>query len=143
MYSGDYKAVCYQCSFEGSREVTRCPVCKFALILEPENTPAGGRRLASILSRPTVREGGPPLPGVDAEKRQAQLRAERRRVRRASSISATTTQHARPTTQPLVGSTSMASEAHRSPWQTVKYTFLCVSAVAAGVVAAALQTGSL
>lgn len=144
MSSGDYKAVCYQCSFEGERDATRCPVCRFPLILEPENTPPGGRRVTQILSRSSVREGGPLLPGVDAEKRQAQIRAEQRRaVRRTTSPPS---QPAMPTQQLAHAALSAhaaqaAVETDGRGWQALKYTFLCATAVVAGVIAAALQTG--
>ena len=76
MYAVAYKGVCYQCSYEGRTDTSCCPVCRFPLIMEPENTPPGGFRLNDILDRPTLREGAPPLPGVDPGKRKAQLMAE-------------------------------------------------------------------
>jgi hypothetical protein len=154
MYAVAYKGVCYQCSYEGRTDASAsvCPVCRFPLIMEPENTPPGGFRLADILDRPTVREGAPPLPGVDPGKRKAQLMAEARRER----MRAISERHL--IDQPSVEHTSLVRA--RAPqrlvphpddvldglpverkWIALRYTVLCVSAVVVGILAAALQSG--
>ena len=151
MYSATFKSVCYQCSYEARGESSRCPVCKFPMILEPENTPPGGQRLEDILARATVRDGGPPLPGVDAGKRKAQLLAEARRERRATaraaSSSGASAQPTRPrqTTRRDLPLPAPADERMELPIsrgiRAVKYGLLCASALAAGVALAALQSG--
>ena len=142
MYSSSYKAVCYQCSYEGHGQPTHCPVCNFPVILERENTPPGGRRLSDIFSRGSVQAGAPPLPGVDPQKRQAQLMAEARRARlaekRPPQVSATPeapAHEAAPREAP--------APARRSWLGALKVTLLCASAIAAGVLAAALQSSVL
>jgi hypothetical protein len=142
MYSAPFKSVCYQCSFEGRGEASRCPVCRFPMILEPENTPPGGQRLEDILARASVRDGGPPLPGVDAGKRKAQLLAEARRERRATARAAPG-QRRKATTRrelPLRAPTEVELPIRRGI-RAIKYGLLCASALAVGVVAAALQSG--
>jgi len=146
MYSPTYKAVCYQCSYEGREQGTRCPVCKFPLILEPETTPPGGRRLEDILARGTIRDGGPPLPGVDAGKRKAQLMAEARRERLAAARARARSKAAsRPVTArlplPPPDDDGDVSLPVRRGWVAIKYGLLCASALVVGVAAAALQAG--
>ncbi len=145
MSSGLYKAVCYRCSYEGMGAANRCPVCQFPMILEPESTPPGGRRLEEIFARESVADGAPPLPGVHAEKRKAQIMAEARRER-------LTTQRTRkldlPLPAPASGSLGLLDSTasvkiprfRNSP---LKLALFCASAVAAGVVAAALQSGAI
>ena len=165
MYAVAYKAVCYQCSYEGRTDTSVCPVCRFPLIMEPENTPPGGFRLEDILDRKTVRDGAPPLPGVDPGTRKAQLRAEERKERlRAISdrqheasavVEHTSLVRVRPPRrQPLV----QVPQPHLQrvvphpddvmdglpvarSWVALRYAVLCISAVAAGILAAALQSG--
>lgn len=163
MYAVAYKGVCYQCSYEGRTDTSSCPVCRFPLIMEPENTPPGGFRLEDILDRPTVRDGAPPLPGVDPGKRKAQLMAEARkeRMRAVSESPPVATAPDEPTTivrvrpprrQPM----QEVPQPHLSRvvphpddvldglperrWVALRYTVLCVSAVAAGILAAVLQS---
>ena len=164
MYAVAYKGVCYQCSYEGRTDTSACPVCRFPLIMEPENTPPGGFRLEDILDRPTLRDGAPPLPGVDPGKRKAQLNAEarRERMRAVSESPPVATSPAEPTTivrvrpsrrQPM----QEVPQPHLSRmvphpdevldglpaerrWVALRYTVLCVSAVAAGILAAVLQS---
>ncbi len=165
MYAVAYKGVCYQCSYEGRTDTSCCPVCRFPLIMEPENTPPGGFRLEDILDRPTVREGAPPLPGVDPGKRKAQIMAEARKERMrviagrqgdaGPADEPTVLVRARPPRrQPLV----QVPQPHlqrvvphpddvmdglpvNRTWVALRYTVLCVSAVAVGILAAALQAG--
>lgn len=145
MSSGLYKAVCYRCSYEGAGGAQRCPACQFPIILEPEGTPPRGRRLNDIFSRESVREGAPPLPGVHAEKRKAQILAEARRERIA-------THERRKLELPLPAPSSVATldslelESFKIPrfrTSPLKLALFCASAVAAGVLAAALQSGAL
>ena len=163
MYAVAYKGVCYQCSYEGRTDTSCCPVCRFPLIMEPENTPPGGFRLNEILDRPTLREGAPPLPGVDPGKRKAQIMAEARRERMRS-ISAQ--QHAASSALEHTSLVRIRPERRQRAavpppqaqrvvphpddvldglpvdrrWVALRYTVLCVSAVAAGILAAALQS---
>ena len=163
MKSVTFKAVCYQCSYQGPSETSLCPVCSFPVILEPENTPPGGFRLEDILARDRVRgDTAPPLPGVDPVKRQAQIKAEERRERRVSQLrsahldaqvaqvqaqvaAAMQVQVRLPVAPPMFeharrhvrGGTSVET---RSWGKRVAIGVLCASALAAGVLAAALQS---
>lgn len=119
------KAVCYKCSYVGRADGSCCPECSFPLIFEPEKTPAGGTRLEDIFARTSVHIGAPPLPGVDAEPRKAQLLAEARK-RRAT----------RRATTP-----SPAAQAKKSRRHALKVALVCLSAVAAGVAAAVVHSG--
>ena len=165
MYAVAYKGVCYQCSYEGRTDTSCCPVCRFPLIMEPENTPPGGFVLSDILDRPTLRDGAPPLPGVDPGKRKAQLLAEARKERmravserqHLANVAAEKTSIVRvrpPRRQPMMQVPQMTPERvvpHPDDvpggllvdrrWVALRYTVLCVSAVAAGILAAALQSG--
>ena len=155
MYAVAYKGVCYQCSYEGRTDTSSCPVCRFPLIMEPENTPPGGFRLENIIARPTLRDGAPPLPGVDPGKRQAQLMAEARKERMRAiseqqqverqSVEHTSIIRARAPRRPVVSIVPHPDDVLDGPpvdrrWVALRYTVLCVSAVAAGILAAALQS---
>jgi len=158
MYAVAYKGVCYQCSYEGRTDTSCCPVCRFPLIMEPENTPPGGFRLEDILDRPTLRDGAPPLPGVDPGKRKAQLNAEARRERSravserqhiaSGSVDHTSLVRIRPPRSaprpqarvvPHPDDVLNGIPIKRS-WVALKYGVLCISAIAAGIIAAALQS---
>lgn len=154
MHSGTFKAVCYKCSYEGQEGQTRCPVCQFPVILEPEKSPPGGFRLEDILARKSVHEGAPPLPGVHAEKRQAQLNSERRRERRTSDQAARRSTELPLPAPPQVALPQPMPSSRRPRSVTrggtvlptggvarVKLGLLCASAIAAGIIAAALQSG--
>ncbi len=163
MYAVAYKGVCYQCSYEGRTDTSCCPVCRFPLIMEPENTPPGGFRLNDILDRPTLREGAPPLPGVDPGKRKAQIMAEARRERMRSmsaqqhvasaAVEHTSLVRIRPERKRRSAAVAWQPERvvphpddvlNGPPvdrrWVALRYTVLCVSAIAAGILAAALQS---
>lgn len=79
-----YKAVCYSCRYVGMEPaLTRCPLCGFAIILEPGQVPEADQApdVSAIFDRVSVSVGAPPLPGVDGTPRKAQLMAEARRRR--------------------------------------------------------------
>ncbi len=142
MSSGLYKAVCYRCAYEGpGSSDSGCPICRFPMILEPESTPPGGRRIEEIFARDSVADGAPLLPGVHAEKRQAQLMAEARRERISTQRSARLDRQGDPGPQAHESLSSVRIPRFRHGM--LKMTLLCASAVAAGVVAAALQSGAL
>ena len=144
MYAPEgFKAVCYRCSYE-TREhgELRCPVCRFPVILEPETTPPGGRQIEGILKRPTVESGALPLPGVHADKRSAQLRAESRKRRESERLDARREQTKKLTAEVAsrrIGGTSVTTA--RRLMSRATFAILCVSAVAAGALAAVLQHG--
>jgi hypothetical protein len=124
-------AVCYQCSYQSDTPgSSSCPRCSFPLILQRDATPSGGTRIEDILKRQSVRAGAPPLPGVDAEKRQAQLLAEARQRRRAARL-------ARGTELPEVSVMPMEEPSS----STLRVMMVCASAVAAGVLAAMINSG--
>lgn len=168
MSSGLFKAVCYRCAYEGPGLASRCPACQFPMILEAEGTPPG-RPIDDILARVSIGAGAPPLPGVHAEKRKAQLLAEARQERRDSDRRENALPRqfpqvaerelyrrgprrgpppAEPGSQP---SPAVPAASHLDLGSSVKIprfrtsslavALLCASAVAAGVVAAAIQSG--
>jgi hypothetical protein len=144
MYAPEgYRAVCYRCSFESNDSTEqRCPVCQFAFILEPETTPADGRSLEDVLHRSSVRANAPLLPGVHADKREAQIREERRRdqrlVRKAQGSRLLPLPPPRPLTRPR-GGTSLAGAGRARPRVRAAFVALLgASVVAAGVAMAAL-----
>jgi hypothetical protein len=151
MSSGLYKAVCYRCSHVGPVSANHCPRCHFPLILEPEGTPPGGRQIHEIFDRGSVADGAPPLPGVHAEKRKAQLMAEARRDRIATTRQPRAERerdHERDHEDashlsPFTADDPASVRIPRFRHGTLKLTLFCASAIAAGVLAAALQSGAL
>jgi hypothetical protein len=84
-----YNAVCYRCHYVGMEpDITRCPLCQFAIILEPAEKAEQEVGVEEIFDRASVRLGAPPLPGLDPGKRKAQLLAEARRKRRTDKMAA-------------------------------------------------------
>jgi hypothetical protein len=118
-------AVCYQCSFTSDEGGSTCPDCNFPLIMQSELSPPGGFRIRDVLRRDSLRIGAPPLPGVDAAPRKAQLLSEARKRLRDAARSA-----ARAQTEPAV------SEKRNFLWNVLP---LSCFAVGFGVVAAAVQ----
>jgi hypothetical protein len=125
--SGNYKAVCYKCSYTGAVDGTHCPLCQFPLILEACAEPDVAPALERIFDRTSVRVGAPPLPGVDVGPRKAQLlmQARKRRIERQRRI----------TTEREIQRTQRRSR--------LAVGFVSVGAVVAGVVAAVLVSGAL
>jgi hypothetical protein len=122
-------AVCYQCSFTGVEAAAACPDCDFPLIMQSDLSPPGGIRVSDVLQRESLRLGAPPLPGVHAEPRKAQLLQEaRKRIRDTRRLAAQAQQE------------EDSAEATRSRrgsfWGLISVS--CV-AVGFGIVAAALQ----
>lgn len=88
--TGSFKAVCHKCHYEGFEpNNSRCGMCGFPMILEPYSS--ARIELREIFDRSSVELGvgvkAPPLPGVDPQKRKAQLLAEARRRLRTQSPS--------------------------------------------------------
>lgn len=149
MSSGLFKSVCYRCAHEGPGLANRCPSCQFPMILEAEGTPPA-RRIDDILERVSIGAGAPPLPGVHAEKRKAQLLAEarqerRERDRRESASRQPAARVSRPMpAAPLAAPLDLESiRIPRFRTSPLVVALFCASAVAVGAVAAALQTGAL
>ncbi len=122
-------AVCYQCSFSSSEAGSACPECDFPLIMQSDLSPPGGIRVSDVLRRESLRLGAPPLPGVHAEPRKAQLLQEaRKRIRDTRRMAAQAQEEE---------DTAEASKSRRSSyWGLISVS--CV-AVGFGIVAAALQ----
>lgn len=123
-------AICYQCSYRSSDSGSNCPDCSFPLIMQSELSPPGGFRIEDVLKRESLRLGAPPLPGVDATPRKAQLLAEaRKRIRDT----------ARQAKQVDTRAKTEEAEAtiKRSVWSLVS---VCCLAVGIGIVAAAVQS---
>jgi hypothetical protein len=86
--TGHFKAVCHKCHYVGFEpNHNRCAYCGFPIILEPHESAQVALR--EIFDRSSVELGvnikAPPLPGVDPQKRKAQLLAEARRRLRGQS----------------------------------------------------------
>jgi hypothetical protein len=120
-------AVCYQCSYQSSDCASSCPECNFPMIVQ-SGLSSPGIRLGDVLKRETLRTGAPPLPGVHAGKRKAQLMAEARKRIRG------TERHA---TQEESSSAQAETATRRSFWGLAS---VCCIAVGVGVVAAAVQS---
>jgi hypothetical protein len=77
------RSICFHCQFVGIGFAgPRCPRCSHPLIAEMTGAALPRRDLQRILERaPAALKRPPPLPGVSAEPRQAQLLIERRRAR--------------------------------------------------------------
>jgi hypothetical protein len=143
MYAPEgFKAVCYRCSYESHCDERRCPVCQFPFIMERETTPPAGRRIEGILNRTSVATGAPPLPGVHAEKRVAQLAAESRK-KRETERQEERRERTRALTAEIAadrqGGTSVVAASNLR--SKVTFAFLCVSAVAAGALASVFHVG--
>lgn len=169
MSSGLFKAVCYRCAYEGPALANRCPSCQFPMILEAEGPHRGssgrarimlstgsvegtppGRRIEDILERVSIGAGAPPLPGVHAEKRKAQLLAEARQERRERErrVSESRRPAARVSlplpAAPVVSELDLESvKIPRFRTSPLLVALFCASAVAVGAVAAAFQSGAL
>lgn len=99
--TGHFKAVCHKCHYVGFEPNTNsCVHCGFPIILERYESAQVALR--EIFDRSSVELGvnikAPPLPGVDPQKRKAQLLAEARRRLRAES-QARRQETARPVTE--------------------------------------------
>ncbi|RMH42814.1 MAG: hypothetical protein D6689_07065 [Deltaproteobacteria bacterium] len=127
--SGDFKAVCYKCSYVGrAGQATHCPICRFPLIVEAGAPPEVAPMIEHIFDRASVHLGAPPLPGVDDGPRKAVLLMEARRRRIARQ-------------RRLETQRKLEAERRRARWTLGA---VGVSAgVVAGVVAALLVSGGL
>ncbi len=77
------KAICFKCHFVGiGLADARCPVCAFPLIKNTEPVALGANDIDLLFERKApVSAKAPPLPGISAEPRAAQLLMQRRRAR--------------------------------------------------------------
>lgn len=122
-------AVCYQCSFTCVEGGSSCPECNFPLIMQSELSPPSGIRISDVLQRESLRKGAPPLPGVHAAPRKAQLLMEARKRIRVAARDAQTQADAQ----------EQAQTTGRSGGVRALVSISCF-AVAFGIVAAALQS---
>jgi hypothetical protein len=124
--TGHFKAVCHKCQYVGFEpNHNRCAYCGFPIILEPHESAQVALR--EIFDRSSVELGvnikAPPLPGVDPQKRKAQLLAEARRRLRGQAQSKPSTAEAsapvamedEPATGPMA--TPVAASASPAPYQ--------------------------
>lgn len=136
-----HQVVCYRCQYVGMEaSSTRCPLCAFPLIVEALGD-AVERCVGEIFARASVNDGAPPLPGVDASPRKAQLLAEARKQRIAEQRERS---RQRPVTSPRATSrcgtgTSIAGT-QSSRFGVV---FALGGALVAGLVAAVLVHGGV
>ncbi len=127
-----FKAVCYKCGHVGlNAERTRCSRCSFPVILESGRVSIQDS-IRDIFDRTSVTIGAPPLPGVDAAPRKAQIVAEVRRRRRevVQRATAEAVSRRRSTT---------VSDLVQNP--RVRVGFAMFSALVAGFAAAMLNAG--
>jgi hypothetical protein len=79
------KSICFHCQFVGVGVTdTRCPNCNYPLITNMSGAALATKDLERLFANTAPARAGtspPPLPGVSAEPRQAQLLMERRRAR--------------------------------------------------------------
>lgn len=122
-------AVCYQCSFTCNEGRSTCPDCSFPLIMQSDLSPPGGIRVSDVLRRESLRLGAPPLPGVDAEPRKAQLLMEARKRIRDTAYRAAQSQ--------AEAEAKVAGAQRGGLWGLLSVSCL---AVGFGIVAAALQS---
>lgn len=120
-------AVCYRCSYQAHAGGS-CPECSFPMIVQ-SGLSSPEIRLGDVLKRESLRIGAPPLPGVDAGPRKAQLLAEaRKRIRDRDRNEEASEAESRAETAPVT---------RRSIWAVLS---VCCVAVSVGVVAAAVQS---
>ena len=75
------KALCFKCCFVGiGMAEGTCPTCGYPLIVDRTSSGLTFGEIEPLMRRPA---SSPPLPGVSAEPRPAQIMAEKRRVRAA------------------------------------------------------------
>jgi hypothetical protein len=132
------QAVCYRCQYVGMEATSNklCPLCSFPLILETKQVGARAPRVRDILDRSSVELNAPPLPGVDAEPREAQIKAEQRRRRITEKRRAVTPPP--PLDRGRGGTTALEGGVSR-----VKIAFALGGAVVAGLVTAVLVHGGM
>jgi hypothetical protein len=78
------KAICFKCRFVAiGLSEARCPVCAYPLISNTESVALGAQDIDRLFERKESIAAfkAPPLPGVSAEPRAAQLLIQRRRAR--------------------------------------------------------------
>lgn len=146
-----HQVVCYRCEFVGIEAgSSRCPMCSFPLIVEALGD-AVAHRVREVFSRESANDAAPPLPGVDAGPRKAQLLAEARKQRIArqreqarqqaaiaAGAAAATATPRRATTRCGTGTSISAAEHSR-----LAVLFAVGGALVAGLVAAVLVHGGV
>ncbi len=82
------KSICFHCQFVGvGLADTRCPRCSYPLITNLAAAALGTQDL-EVLFASTAKHTPPPLPGLSAEPRQAQLLMQRRREKALARLEA-------------------------------------------------------
>jgi hypothetical protein len=136
-----HQVVCYRCQYVGMEaSSTRCPLCEFPLIVEALGD-AVAQRVREIFARESVNDGAPPLPGVDAGPRKAQLLAEARKQRIADQRERSRQRPAtrpRPATRCGTGTSIVTAQSSR-----LAVAFALTGALVAGLVAAVLVHGGV
>lgn len=141
-----YNAVCYKCHYVGMEAAgNRCPLCSFPLILEPGRVEDAAPYLEEIFDRTSVSIGAPPLPGVDARKRKAQLLAEARQRRYREKVARRSDSETgvRAATAPGPRRRRRASTMGRIVESRTGVTVAFLSAMVAGFAAALMVNGGL
>lgn len=137
-----HQVVCYRCQYVGMEaSSTRCPLCAFPLIVEALGD-AVNRCVGEIFARESVNDGAPPLPGVDASPRKAQLLAEARKQRIAEQRERSRQRAATTPPRPLERCGTGTSIAG-TPSSRFGVVFALGGALVAGLVAAVLVHGGV
>ena len=127
------KSICFHCQFVGVGGTdTRCPNCSYPLITNLSGVTLATRdleRLFAHVAPDQARKAPPPLPGVSAEPRQAQLLMQRRRQRALERVEARRAEEAR--------------EKSRVRRRTVASVFAASAAVALGLLLTLNLVGAL
>ncbi len=83
------KSICFHCQFVGVGVVDpRCPQCSYPLIMNMGGAALATKDLEKLFAHAAPAHKAPPLPGVSAEPRQAQLLMEKRRQRAQAMVEA-------------------------------------------------------
>jgi hypothetical protein len=124
------KSICFHCQFVavGACE-SRCPRCGYPLITNLGGAQLATRDLEKLFRRPPTADSSPPLPGISAEPRQAQLLMQRRRERALERLQARRTQE--------------ELERRRARRRTVASVFAASAAVALGLLLTLNLMGAL
>jgi hypothetical protein len=119
------KSTCFHCRYVGFVADSRCPRCSYPLIANMTGAKLATRDLQWIFQHnaPAAQHKAPPLPGVSAEPRQAQLLMEKRRARALAVLEAKRSQEAE----------LHASARRRARLRTAASLFAASAAVALGL----------
>jgi hypothetical protein len=127
------KSTCFHCRFVGVAATgSRCPRCSYPLIANMTGAKLATRDLQWIFQHnaPAAQHKAPPLPGVNAEPRQAQLLMAKRRAKALARLEERRQQEAAERRQEVA---AQASLRRRARLRTFASLFAASAAVALGL----------